>query len=328
MNTLTPSRDACRSGGEIKPLNLYSMRRFESLLCMPIHQIEAIAAKAGACYSPFIKPPPVRWFPNKPITLKTRWIDNPNEELKEVQRRILTRILEPIQLPGYLKGGIKGRTLRENIEMHVNCEVLVTVDIKSFFPSIDTKWVFFLWREILNCSPRISSVLTRLTTFEGRLPQGAPTSTYLANLLVTSIDHDIVTACASQRVLYSTWVDDLAFSGTAAPLVIDTAVTSLRNAGLAVSHRKLKVMRPGSRKVLNGILVGWRLNVPFKYRNNIRSGIHKMRTGLVDQIQFDAYVRSMNGKIEHAARFNRKLGERLRVEFSREVEHQRRRLNH
>ena len=128
-------------------------------------------------------------------------------------------------------------------------------------------------------------------------------------------------------MVYSTWVDDLAFSGPNAPLVIQTAVSVLQQNGFAVSHRKLKIMRPGSRKILNGIIVGWKLNVPRKYRRDIRSGIHKVRMGLINRITFEGYVKSMNGKIDHLSRFNAKLAERLRNEFITEVEAGRRRLN-
>lgn len=315
-----------KNGVQRNRLDLFGVPRLEALLCMPIERIEFIASTAGASYSPFIKPPPKRWFPKQPLATKIRWIDNPNKPLKSVQKRILSRLLEPVGLPGYVNGGVKGRTLRDNIEIHLNSDVLVTLDVKGFFPSITSKHVYFIWRRLLNCSPRFSSILTRLTTYERRLPQGAPTSTYLANLLITSIDHDIVVACAARGVVYSTWVDDLAFSGPDASLVIQTAVRALQQGGLAVSHRKLKVMRPGSRKVLNGIIVDRKLNVPFKYRNDLRSGIHKMRRGLIDRATFDSYVSSMTGRIDHVSRFNSRLAERLRNDFEAEVAEGRRRL--
>lgn len=326
MNIALLSTNEARNEVQRNRLDLFSVRRFEALLCLPMDRIEGIANRAGALYSPFIKPPPKRWFPKKPQATKIRLIDNPNEQLKAVQKRILSRMLEPVGLPSHVKGGVKGRALRDNIELHLNQHVLVTLDIKSFFPSINPRHVFFIWRRLLNCSPRFSSILTRLTTFERRLPQGAPTSTYLANLLITSIDHEICVACATEGVLYSTWVDDLAFSGPNAPLVIQTAVSVLQQAGFAVSHRKLKVMRPGSRKILNGIVVGRNLNVPLKYRNDLRSGIHKMRRGLIDRATFESYVSSMNGKIDHISRFNSKLAERLREEFRAEVAGGRKRL--
>src|SRR3989442_6260220 len=97
-------------------LDLFGRRRFEALICLPIAEVEALTRKAGSCYSSFIPPPKSRWFPKKQISTKLRRIDNPNDELKNVQKRILGRMLESIELPGYVKGGVKGRSLRHNIE--------------------------------------------------------------------------------------------------------------------------------------------------------------------------------------------------------------------
>lgn len=310
-----------------KRLDLFAVPRFEAFLCRPIEEIKAIANKAGAYYSPFPRPAKRRWFPKNPITTKQRQIDNPGEPLKALQKTILSRMLERIELPDHVKGGVKGRSLRNNIELHISQKVLVTLDIKSFFPSITHHHIYSIWRHNLNCSPELSGLLTKLTTFEGHLPQGAPTSTYLANLFLASIDEEIVSACRSVGVVYSTWVDDLAFSGENSRCVIQIAVDVLRAAGLAVSHKKLRVMGPGSRKILNGIVVGRKLNVTSQYRNGIRSGIHKLRVGVVDQATFDLYVKSMNGSIDHVSRFNTRLGNRLREEFSCEVVATRSRFN-
>jgi hypothetical protein len=307
-------------------LDLFAVPRFEALLYRPIEEIEAIANKAGAYYSPFLQPPKRRWFPKKLISSKQRRIDNPGE-LKAIQKTILSRMLERIELPDHVKGGVKGRSLRNNIELHLRSKVLVTLDIKSFFPSITHHQVYSVWRHQLNCSPLISGILTRLTTFDGHLPQGAPTSTYLANLFLASIDEEIVSACRSVGVVYSTWVDDLAFSGPNARCVIQIAIEVLRRAGLAVSHKKLKVMGPSSRKILNGIVVGRKLNVTSEYRNGIRSGIHKLRVGAVDRATFDLYVKSVNGSIDHVCRFNKKLADRLREDFTKEVVTTRKRFN-
>ena len=314
------------TNGPKNALNLFSISRLEALLCCPIDQIRAIAIKAGSYYSPFLAPPAQRWFPKKPAVTKVRRIDQPIDPLKELQRRILNRLLEPLALPDNMKGGVKGRSLKDNIELHRNARVLVTLDIKSFFPSISNEMVYSIWRSQLNCSPYIAGLLTKLTTFERHLPQGAPTSTYLANLFIASIQDGIVTCCAENNVVFSTWVDDLAFSGDNAPHVIETVVAVLRRAGLAVSHKKLKVMRPGVRKVLNGIVIGKELNVSFKYRKDLRAGIYRLRRGQINRWMLDKYTKSMLGRIAYVLRFNPRLGERFQAEFSTEVQIARKRL--
>ena len=294
-------------------LDLFSIERFQKLLRTSIEEIEAIASKAGSYYSPFNAPAPRRWFPKETRIKKPRKIDNPIEPLKGLQRKILSNLLETIYVPSYMLGGIKGRTLRENIEIHASSKVLVTLDIKSFFRSVTSQQVFRIWRKSLNCSEKTADLLTKLTTFEGHLPQGAPTSTYLANLVLASVDKGILDACKRQGVTFSTWVDDLAFSGSNAANVIDAAVLALKEVGLAVSHSKLKVMRPGARKQLNGLVLSRTLNLPLAYRKGIRSGIFKLRTGKVCKAILHTYIRSLNGRIAYLSSVNKKLGDGLKL---------------
>jgi RNA-directed DNA polymerase len=296
-------------------LDLFSIERFQKLLRTPIEEIEAIANKAGSYYSPFNAPPPRRWFPKVTRIEKIRKIDNPIEPLKALQRKILSNLLETIYVPSYMLGGVKGRTLRQNIEIHASAKVLVTLDIKSFFRSVTSQQVFRIWRKSLNCSKKTADLLTKLTTFEGHLPQGAPTSTYLANLVLASVDKRILDACEREGVTFSTWVDDLAFSGSNAPNVINAAVMALKEVGLAVSHHKLKVMRAGTRKQLNGLVLSRTLNLPSAYRKGIRSGIFKLRTKKICKAILPTYVRSLNGRIEYISSVNEKVGDRLKRDF-------------
>jgi len=135
----------------------------------------------------------------------------------------------------------------DNVTIHLGASVLVTVDIKNFFPSIHNRMVYRVWSELLGCSPEISSLLTRLTTREHHLPQGSSTSTTLANLALFMIDGPIRAACDARSVHYSTWVDDLAFSGANARDVLPTVIQTLKDSGLAVARSKLRIMGPGTR---------------------------------------------------------------------------------
>jgi hypothetical protein len=295
-------------------LDLFSVRRAEALFRTPINDLQTMSSMAGSQYLPFDDTPKPRWFQKIAKPKKKRRIDNPREQLKKIQRRILV-VLKTVHLPAYVKGGVSGQTLLDNIKIHTDFEVLVTVDVKNFFRSISSKRVYKIWRYQLNCSRRLASILTKLTTFEGHLPQGAPTSTYLANLLIASLEPDILSVCESLGVKYSTWVDDLAFSGLNAPQVIDTIVQVLRSVGLSVSHKKLRVMRPGSRKSLNGIVIGSDLNLSSEYRRALRSGIYKLRSGAVRDGLLVKYVRSLKGRIEYLGSVNEAAGDRFESEL-------------
>jgi RNA-directed DNA polymerase len=279
-------------------LNLYSINDLEFRLHVSREELGSVAAIAGACYRPFKQAKKPRPFQKIIKPPKLRDIDNPTDRMKRIQRRINDRLLKPLALPSYLCGGVRGKSVIDNVNMHLGSRCLVTIDIKSFFPSIDNHQVFKVWRNLLNCSDRISRLLTRLTTFERHLPQGAPTSTLLANLVLHTADGPIRDECKRLVVRYSSWVDDLAFSGDNPQQVIQTAASTLRAAGFAISHKKLKIMGPGTRKCLNGTMLTRFPSVHPERLGWIRSGIHKLRTGHVPAEETASYVRSLKGKIQ------------------------------
>jgi RNA-directed DNA polymerase len=282
---------------ELGKLHLYSILELERLLGAPRSEIFDVASLAGQNYRPFTQKKKPKPFQKTPTSPKLRPIDNPIGKVKVFQRRINRRILRRLDYPAYLCAGVKGRSLLDNARIHLSSPVLATLDIRSFFPSVSNIQVYKVWREVLDCSPRIASALTKLTTFERHLPQGAPTSTLLANLVLFSVDRTIREECLRRGVRYSTWVDDLAFSGEDAREVIGVAVKALSGAGFSVSHRKMKVMGAGDRKVLTGLLLGKQPGVLPQRLSNLRSGIHKLRTGKVPLSLQERYVRSPRGSI-------------------------------
>jgi|ERR1700735_2177569 len=299
----------------LRGLNLQSLSRLERLLGLDRRYLRAVSARAGDRYKPFEKVVKPRPFQKTVESPKPRIIDNPSRELKALQALIYDVLLKPLQLPEYMCGGIKGKSVLDNVRIHQDARVLIKIDIKRFFPSITNRHVFAVWRNLLGCSSRISSLLTQLTTFERHLPQGAPTSTLLANLVLFFYDGPIRTECERLGIRYSSWVDDLAFSSDDPRPAVDLVVHALRKAGFRISHRKLEIMRPEARKILNGVLMGRQLSVPPDGLARIRSGIHKLRQGKVPPENVGRYVQGLRGNIAHvmsiAPRKARKLREDL-----------------
>jgi hypothetical protein len=295
-------------------LELYSMAKLEAVLGTSREHLRFLAGHSGALYKPFQKRDKARPFAKKEKTpkKKPRIIDNPLDHLKVVQKGINRQLLEIVAFPDYILGGVPRKRVLDNVMLHLGAPVLVTLDIKNFFRRITNIQVYEVWRDVLDCSPKLAALLTRLTTFERHLPQGAPTSSLLANLVLHSCDFSIRDECRRRGVTYSTWVDDLAFSGREAREVISVAVRALTLAGFAVSHRKLRVMGPATRKVLNGVLLNRFPGAVPEYLKRIRSGIHKLQMGLVPPLESDKYVRSLLGAINHISSIEPKKGAKLR----------------
>ena len=291
--------------------NLISLEALEELVEYRASDISYFAKHADEYYSPFPKEGKARPFAKKNISKKVRWINQPINPLKEIQRRINSNILAQVSLPDYICGGVKGKSTKSNALRHQGARFLVTIDIQNYFPSISKDRIYRIWCETLGCSPDVSDVLTKLTTYKGYLPQGAPTSTSLANIFIYNIDAPIRAECERLGISYSVWVDDMAFSGSAARRIIPVVIGTLRGAGLKISRRKFSVVGPGERKVITGVVLGPKLSVPSGYASGLRAGIHKLRVGKIPIGQSEDYLKQLEGSIAYVRNINPDLAKRL-----------------
>jgi len=112
------------------------------------------------------------------------------------------------------------------------------------------------------------------------------------------VDRSIRELCDRLLVAYSTWIDDLAFSGDRARELIGPAVSLLARNGLRVSRKKIKIMGPHATKLLTGTRLGsGGVRAPKEKLSRIRSGIHKLWTDLVKPENADKYVLGLVGQI-------------------------------
>ena len=296
-------------------LDIYSLSHLEALLGRSRAELADLAKHAVRYYKPFQLGKKERPFAKKPTSGRKRLIDNPIDPLKAIQSRIEERLLKRLILPEHLLGGVRGKAIKDNAKLHLNARCLVIIDIKNFFPSIKPEQVRAVWCETLNCSPDVAYLLTGLTTFRGRLPQGAPTSMLLANLVLSTFDGEIRAVCRLNGVSYSSWVDDLAFSGDSAHHVVAPVIATLMKAGFRVSHRKISVMGPGERKMLNKLVLGRFVSVPKQYIGRIRAGIYHLRCGDVAAFEIAGYVESLKGSINYLRLFDIKKMEKLQQQL-------------
>ncbi len=108
----------------------------------------------------------------------TRTIHAPDDELKLLQRRILYRVLGGLRAHAFERG----RPIVSNARPHTNKRVVISLDLRDFFPSTEARRVRSCLR-FVGRSRAAAGEITRLTTWEGGLPQGAPTSPRLSNLV-------------------------------------------------------------------------------------------------------------------------------------------------
>ncbi|SEC18562.1 reverse transcriptase family protein [Terriglobus roseus] len=278
-------------------LPLRSLRELEHLLGASREALLRLA-EWEANYSPFEQAKPLKPHAKKPQTKKLRKIDNPGVELKKIQRRILSRLLLPLNLPNFLFGAVPKRSVREHAAAHLGATTIVKMDIKSYYPNLTNEHVYKVWHEILCCSAPVSKILTKLTTCDFHLPQGAPTSPTLANLFLASIYGPIIQDCVAKDIVATVWVDDLTFSGERSRDVMELVRQTLACNGLRDSRKKRVILTGKSSKLVTGARLGREELRACKLKvREIRAGIHNLKRGKVTTRGRSKDVQSLLGKV-------------------------------
>jgi len=143
---------------------------------------------------------------------KERSIFEPKKGLKHIQKKINEEIFGNVKYPSYLHGGIKERDYISNASSHSGNKTIISLDITNFYPSISKRDILNIFKNMMRFSPSISETLTELVTLNDRLPQGACTSSYIANLIFFNDEHNIVNKLSRMGMNYTRLLDDITIS--------------------------------------------------------------------------------------------------------------------
>ncbi len=190
-----------------------------------------------------------------------RVLNVPNEELMLLQRKINAHILSEASLPSCVYGGVREKSILDCAQPHVNQEVVYTMDISNFFGTVNPRMVREVFERI-HFRQDAAALLTRLTTFDCQLPQGAPTSTPLANLVLLKLDRRLMRLAEIHDLKYTRWVDDLSFSGGSRLLKLRSLLRRVvEDEGFSVSEAKTKTMFRHERQEVLNLTVNRKVNV-------------------------------------------------------------------
>lgn len=184
-----------------------SLQSLAYTLNTPLVTLKDIAKNVVHSYHEFEIP-----VKKKDGSVKLRKIKEPKFLLKKIQKRINAQILSKVNFPNYLHGGIRKRDYFSNAESHVKSETVISLDIENFYPNIDRNHVLSIFKYLLKFEEKVSAMLADLVTFEGKLPQGAVTSSYIANLIFYEKEYKIVSGFRQQGLIYTRLLDDITVS--------------------------------------------------------------------------------------------------------------------
>ncbi len=221
---------------------------------------------------------------------KDRTVYEPKFELKRIQKRINHRIFEHVKYPHYLHGGIRDeenkRDYVENALLHSKnpIKTIIGLDVKNFYDNIKKDKVLSIFKHFFSFPDEVSEVLTELTTYKGKVPQGACTSSYLANLVFFNSEYSIVSKFRGLGIYYSRLLDDVTLSSekelTECEIskVIKDISSLFKKYGLKINNKKTRIEYRNSKECafeVTGLWVGHSLpKLRRKERRYIRTIVH------------------------------------------------------
>lgn len=160
--------------------------------------------------------PPYKTFTITKRNGNPRVIHEPRQRLKLLQEKVLSYLYKHAGRPKpCVHGFTPKRSIVTNAEKHCSSKTqhLLNIDIEDFFPSITFYRIRGLFqKQPFGCSYEVATVLAHVCTLNGVLPQGAPTSPLLANLICRSLDRDLMNLAKRHRATYTRYADDITFS--------------------------------------------------------------------------------------------------------------------
>ncbi|MFA5060497.1 MAG: TIR domain-containing protein [Candidatus Omnitrophota bacterium] len=218
----------------------------------------------------------------------SRTISIPSDGLKIIQGK-LNQIFQAVYVPRFcVFSYIKGGDIVKNARKHSGRKYVFKIDLENFFPSIN----FWRVRGMFKANPyskndEISTALAKLCCLKDELPQGAPTSPIISNMICRKMDSELIGLARENRCDYTRYADDLVFSTSLRNFPVDIAVVKsgevfpgeelvnvITGNFFKINLNKVRLQTANRRQIVTGLVTNKIVNVKRNYLNQIRAMIH------------------------------------------------------
>ncbi len=276
-----------------------------------------------------------------------RLLESPTPILKRAQRTILDALLSRIPVHPAAHGFVPGRSVLTHAARHVGAAMVITMDLEQFFASVSPARLYGILR-LAGYPEALASLLTGLCSTRtpvrvigqmpgggevsarqslrsrlraGHLPQGAPTSPAVANLVSFQLDARLAGYAQAAGAAYTRYADDLAFSGgpalrSAAHRFVAATGEIVVAEGLSVNQTKTRLQRARQRQSVTGIVVNDHPNVSRAYHDQLRAVLHEAHTRgpqMANRDHHPDFRSHLAGRVEWVESVNPVRGRRLRA---------------
>lgn len=219
----------------------------------------------------------------------------PKRELKALQRKLKTLLVDQLPLSDMTEGFRSGHSIATHAARHVGHRVVLKMDLKDFFPTVHVGRIRG-YLVSLGYSYPVATTLAVLMTEAERQPvkvgetifyspvgsrhavQGAPTSPGICNSIAQKLDHRLAGLAGKAGFAYSRYADDLTFSGDApesACRLIKNVHRIVHEEGFVVNDAKTRIMRQSGAQVVTGVTVNREMGLSRRKRRQIRAALHQ-----------------------------------------------------
>lgn len=232
---------------------------------------------------------------------KQRVINAPDRRLKMIQRKIAI-LLDQLYSPrNPVHGFVRHRSIKTNALSHLSGKYLLNLDLKDFFPSISESRVTGLFIS-LGIDGEVAEVMARLCCYNSHLPQGAPTSPVISNMICFRLDKALLEIAKAARCIYTRYADDITFSsyrplaglfdgaipapGKCEPVLLNEKLRMVfQSNGFNINPDKTYYADKNARQTVTGLRVNEMVNVDRRYVRNLRATLHVVETAGISEAQ-------------------------------------------
>ena len=207
----------------------------------------------------------------------------PGEKLKAVQRQILHRVLAKLTVHPAVTGFENRQSIVHNANRHVGQKVVLKMDVEDFFPSTTAERITKYFQRV-GWNREAAELLTKLTTYENGLPQGAPMSPRRSNLVNRRLDTRIAWAAKKRKATYTRYADDITISfprdnARRVRGMVQYVRHRLQKEGYRNNPQKEIILRQHQQQRVTGLVVNDRVNLPRETRRRLRAIEHRLESG-------------------------------------------------
>ena len=246
-----------------------------------------------------------------------RRISKPVPKLMSVQRKLKDYLFSFYISKPCSHGFEIDRNIKTNAEQHQKGKLLLNIDIKDFFGSINFGRIYGLLKsKPFNFDNKAAASIAKLVTYNNSLPQGAPTSPILSNMIARRMDSSLIKLASKSKATYTRYVDDITFSTTHYSFdknIVESGkfdevivgrmlIQTINNEGFQINHKKTRLLNEYVRKEVTGITINEFPNVRRKYINSIFGMIFSWKKYGYEKAQQNYKVKYL--KLDSASELN------------------------